>query len=96
MWLERFVIIPISLTNNYLTSSNKPYYPTFWDFAMFFGTIGFFTMLMMLFLRFLPAINIFEMKDLVHKVLQGTSKVEPSVANQNRRAEEPVTAGVDR
>ncbi len=96
MWLERFVIIPISLTNNYLTSSNKPYYPTFWDFAMFFGTIGFFTMLMMLFLRFLPAINIFEMKDLVHKVLQGTSKVEPSVANQNRRTEEPVTAGVDR
>jgi len=78
MWLERFVIIPVSLTNNYLPSSNKMYIPTFWDFAMFFGTMGFFLMLMMLFIRFLPAINVFEMKDLLHKVLNNDSKVEPN------------------
>lgn len=68
MWLERFVIIPMSLTNNYLPSSDKPYYPSFWDFAMFAGTLGFFTMLMMLFIRFLPTINIFEVKDLLYKM----------------------------
>ena len=67
MWLERFVIIPMSLTSNYLPSSNKPYYPSFWDFAMFAGTLGFFTMLMILFIRFLPMINIFEVKDLLYK-----------------------------
>ena len=67
MWLERFVIIPMSLTNNYLPSSDRMYYPTFWDFAMFAGTIGFFIFLMMLFLRFLPVINIFEVKDLLFK-----------------------------
>ncbi|MDX2064617.1 MAG: NrfD/PsrC family molybdoenzyme membrane anchor subunit [Fimbriimonadaceae bacterium] len=77
MWLERFVIIPVSLTNNYLPASNKMYYPTMWDFGMFVGTIGFFFMLMMLFLRFLPAINIFEMKDLLHRITNGESKVEP-------------------
>jgi Ni/Fe-hydrogenase subunit HybB-like protein len=68
MWLERFVIIPMSLMNNYLPASTKYYIPTVWDFAMFFGTIGFFLMLMWLFVRFLPAINIFEVKDLLHKM----------------------------
>lgn len=72
MWLERFVIIPMSLTSNYLPSSDKPYYPTTWDFAMFAGTIGFFIFLMMLFIRFLPVINIFEVKDLLFK--QGGKK----------------------
>jgi Ni/Fe-hydrogenase subunit HybB-like protein len=68
MWLERFVIIPMSLTNNYLPSSDKPYYPSTWDFAMFAGTIGFFIFLMMLFIRFLPVINMFEVKDLLYKM----------------------------
>ena len=66
MWLERFVIIPMSLTRDYLPSSFGYYSPTFWDYAMFFGTIGFFIFLMMLFVRFLPMINIFETKETVH------------------------------
>jgi len=69
MWLERFVIIPMSLTANYLPSANRMYYPTFWDFAMFAGTIGFFLTLMSLFIRFMPVINIFEVKDLLYKML---------------------------
>jgi molybdopterin-containing oxidoreductase family membrane subunit len=68
MWLERFVIIPMSLMNTYLPSSNRMYYPTIWDFSMFFGTVGFFTFMMFLFIRFLPAINVFEVKDLLHKL----------------------------
>lgn len=77
MWLERFVIIPMSLTANYLPSSNKMYYPTFWDFAMFGGTIGFFIFLMFLFMRFLPIINIFEMKDLLYKLNHKHSAPDP-------------------
>lgn len=68
MWLERFVIIPMGLTANYLPSANRMYYPTIWDFAMFAGTIGLFMFLMMLFIRFMPIINIFEMKDLLYKL----------------------------
>ena len=67
MWLERFVIIPMSLMNTYLPSSSRMYYPTIWDFSMFFGTVGFFTFMMFLFIRFMPAINGFEIKDLLHK-----------------------------
>jgi molybdopterin-containing oxidoreductase family membrane subunit len=68
MWLERFVIIPVSLYNTHLPSAQKVYTPTVWDFAMFFGTIGFFLMMMMLFVRGLPFINMFEMKDLLHRI----------------------------
>jgi molybdopterin-containing oxidoreductase family membrane subunit len=41
------------------------YYPTFWDFSTFFGTIGLFVTLMFLFIRVLPMISIFEMRTLV-------------------------------
>ncbi|MCG9894278.1 MAG: polysulfide reductase NrfD [Fimbriimonadaceae bacterium] len=68
MWFERYVIIPISLTRDWLPSAYGFYSPTFWDFAMFFGTIGLFLTLMFLFLRALPVINIYEMKELVHQM----------------------------
>jgi molybdopterin-containing oxidoreductase family membrane subunit len=41
------------------------YYPTFWDYATFLGTIGLFLTLLFLFIRFLPMISIFEMRTLV-------------------------------
>ncbi|MFN8220072.1 MAG: NrfD/PsrC family molybdoenzyme membrane anchor subunit [Fimbriimonadales bacterium] len=66
MWLERFVIIPISLHRDFLPSSWGMYVPTWADFAMFFGTIGLFFFLMFLFLRFLPMISIFEIRELFH------------------------------
>jgi Ni/Fe-hydrogenase subunit HybB-like protein len=65
MWLERFVIIVISLSRDFLTSSWGMYYPTRWDFMTFFGTIGMFLMSMFLFVRILPMISIFEMRTLL-------------------------------
>ena len=66
MWLERFVIIPMSLMRDYLPSSWGYFSPTIWDYSLFFGTIGFFVFLLMLFIRYLPMINIFEIKELAH------------------------------
>jgi Ni/Fe-hydrogenase subunit HybB-like protein len=65
MWLERFVIIVTSLHRDFLPSSWDMYYPTFWDFSTFLGTIGLFTTLMFLFVRLLPMISIFEVRTLV-------------------------------
>ena len=65
MWLERFVIIVVSLHRDFLPSSWAMYYPTVWDFATFFGTVGLFTMLFFLFVRVLPMISIFEMRTLL-------------------------------
>ncbi len=68
MWLERFVIVITSLHRDYMPSAWGMYYPTVWDWATFIGTIGLFFTLLFLFIRFLPAINIFEMKHLLrHK-----------------------------
>jgi hypothetical protein len=67
MWLERFVIIPISLHRDFLPSSWGMYSPTLWDWGLFLGTMGLFTFLLFLFIKFVPMINIFEVKDLFYK-----------------------------
>lgn len=61
MWLERFVIVVISLHRDFLPSSWDMYYPTFWDWSLYIGSFGLFFTLFFLFIRFLPLINIFEM-----------------------------------
>jgi molybdopterin-containing oxidoreductase family membrane subunit len=68
MWLERFVIVVTSLHRDYLPSAWGMYYPTRWDWAIYIGTLGFFVALLFLFIRFLPMISIFEMRELVGKV----------------------------
>jgi molybdopterin-containing oxidoreductase family membrane subunit len=65
MWLERFVIVVISLTRDFVPSAWGRYYPTFWDWATFAGTIGMFITLIFLFVRVIPAISIAEMRELV-------------------------------
>ena len=65
MWLERFIIVVVSLHRDFLNSSWGMYYATRWDYMTYFGTIGMFLMLMFLFLRVLPAISIFEMRTLL-------------------------------
>ncbi|MBX7246074.1 MAG: polysulfide reductase NrfD [Candidatus Sumerlaeaceae bacterium] len=62
MWLERFIIVVTSLSRDFLPSSWGMYYPTVWDFGVYFGTIGLFLTLMFLFVRFVPIMSAFEMK----------------------------------
>lgn len=65
MWLERFVIIVVSLSRDYMPSAWGAYRGTIWDWSMFIGTIGLFLTLLFLFIRFLPIISIFEMRTLL-------------------------------
>ncbi|MGH9708523.1 MAG: NrfD/PsrC family molybdoenzyme membrane anchor subunit [Candidatus Acidiferrales bacterium] len=66
MWLERFVIIVVSLQREYLPSKWDMYYPTRWDWATLAGSFGLFLTLFYLFIRFLPMISIVEVRSLVH------------------------------
>lgn len=68
MWLERFVIVVTSLHRDFLPSAWDVYIPTVWDWATFLGTFGLFFSLLFLFIRFLPVISIFEMRELVSEV----------------------------
>jgi molybdopterin-containing oxidoreductase family membrane subunit len=65
MWLERFIIVIVSLHRDFLTSSWGMYYPTRWDWMTYVGTIGLFLAAMFLFVRILPMISIFEMRTLL-------------------------------
>lgn len=67
MWLERFIIVVTSLHRDFLPSSWGMFYPTRWDWFVLLGSIGLFFTLFYLFVRYLPIISIFEMRELVHK-----------------------------
>jgi molybdopterin-containing oxidoreductase family membrane subunit len=67
MWLERYIIVVTSLHRDFLPSSWGMYAGTVWDWAIYVGTIGLFFALLFLFIRFLPMISIFEMRELVEE-----------------------------
>ncbi len=62
MWFERFVIVVTSLYRDFLPSSWGTYKATRWDYATYIGTIGLFTTLFLLFVRFLPMIPMSEIR----------------------------------
>ena len=64
MWCERFIIIVTSLHRDFLPSSWAMYRPTWVDWSILAGTIGFFGGLFLLFLRFVPSISASEVKEL--------------------------------
>jgi Ni/Fe-hydrogenase subunit HybB-like protein len=70
MWLERYIIVVTTLHRDFLPSAWGMYSGTIWDWATFIGTIGLFLSLLFLFIRVLPMISIFEMRELVHEERQ--------------------------
>jgi len=56
MWFERFVIIVISLSQDYLPSAWRLYKPTMADFGILLGSFGLFFTLVLIFARVLPVI----------------------------------------
>ena len=67
MWLERYVIVVVSLHRDFMPSAWGMYSGTLFDYGVFVGTIGLFVALLFLFIRLLPMISIFEMRELVHE-----------------------------
>jgi molybdopterin-containing oxidoreductase family membrane subunit len=80
MWLERFVIVVVSLSRDFTPSYWGMYIPTRWDWATYLGTFGLFFTLFYLFIRFLPMISIVEVRSLVHE-----TEEEQHIERQERR-----------
>ncbi|NKB25744.1 MAG: hydrogenase [Kiritimatiellae bacterium] len=77
MWLERYIIVVTSLHRDFIPSSWDNYAGTIWDWGLYIGTIGFFLFAMMLFIRWVPMIPIFEIREIIHaktKKTLGTEK----------------------
>ncbi len=65
MWFERFVIIGASISYDFLPSSWAKFVPSYWDIALYVGTIATFFLLFLLFVRFLPVVNMAEVKGIM-------------------------------
>ncbi len=65
MWFERFVIIVTSLHRDYLPSSWVMYAGSLTEVGLFLGTFGIFFTCFFLFAKFLPVINMSEVKSIL-------------------------------
>jgi molybdopterin-containing oxidoreductase family membrane subunit len=65
MWFERFVIIVTSLHRDYLPSSWAMFSPTMYDIGDYIFSFGFFFTLFLLFSKYLPVINMAEVKAVI-------------------------------
>jgi Ni/Fe-hydrogenase subunit HybB-like protein len=62
MWFERFVLVIGSLSKTFLPSSWSHFTPTLWEILLFIGSWSLFFHLFALFVRFLPMVNMSEVK----------------------------------
>jgi molybdopterin-containing oxidoreductase family membrane subunit len=67
MWLERFMLIVISLHRDFMPSAWGMFYPTVWDFAFLAGSVGLFLSLYLLFSRLLPVLSMHELRKLAQR-----------------------------
>ncbi|MDX1905553.1 MAG: NrfD/PsrC family molybdoenzyme membrane anchor subunit [Bacteroidia bacterium] len=81
MWFERFVIIVTSLHRDYLPSSWADYAPTWVEAGIFVGSIGLFMFCFFLFSKYLPVVNMFEVKTLVRNPRKPDHVVATEAAN---------------
>jgi molybdopterin-containing oxidoreductase family membrane subunit len=65
MWCERFAIVVVALHRARLPSSYGLYHPTVWDWLTMAGTVGFFLFGILMVIRLVPVISVFEMREIL-------------------------------
>jgi molybdopterin-containing oxidoreductase family membrane subunit len=71
MWCERYTIVVVSLHRSHLPSSWGVFHGTIWDWLTMAGTVGLFFFGILLVVRLLPVISMFEMREQVAPRRQG-------------------------
>ena len=67
MWLERILIIWNTLSHDYMPSLWRSFHFTFWDWTFLIAPLGLFAFLFLIFVRLVPAVSMFDMRELSHK-----------------------------
>ena len=65
MWCERFMLLTTSLNQGFLPTWRQIYWPSFWEWSLYAGSIGLFLTPFLLFVRYLPIISAFEVKEAI-------------------------------
>ncbi len=65
MWCERYTIVVVALHRPRLPSSYGVYHGSIWDWLTLMGTVGFFIFGILLIVRLIPVISMFEMREIL-------------------------------
>jgi Ni/Fe-hydrogenase subunit HybB-like protein len=65
MWCERIMLVASSLYEDFLPSAWGHFVPTLWDWLTLFGSAGMAAAGFFLFLRYLPVVAVFELKEIL-------------------------------
>jgi molybdopterin-containing oxidoreductase family membrane subunit len=66
VWMAHFVEVETALYRDFLPAAWQVYVPSAWEWALLGGMVGVFFLLFFLFVRLLPMISIFELKEVLH------------------------------
>jgi Ni/Fe-hydrogenase subunit HybB-like protein len=66
VWLAHFTEVEASLARDYLPAAWQVYTPSAWEWLLLGGMIGLWFFLFFLFVRLLPMISMFELKEVLH------------------------------
>jgi Ni/Fe-hydrogenase subunit HybB-like protein len=67
MWFERFNFVVTALAHDYMPSYWSDFHATIWDEGILYGSIGLVFAGFFLFLRFLPIVSIFELREVIRR-----------------------------
>lgn len=67
MWFERILIVWNTLSHGYMPSLWRVFHFTIWDLAFVIAPLGFFAFLFLIFVRLIPAVSMFDMRELAHR-----------------------------
>lgn len=67
MWLERILIVWNTLSHDYMPSLWRTFHFTFWDWSLLISPLGLFAFLFLIFVRLVPAVSMFDMRELSHR-----------------------------
>jgi Ni/Fe-hydrogenase subunit HybB-like protein len=81
-YADHVMVLVVTLTQDFLPSSRLPYGSDPWGIATFAGSLGLFLTLLLLFLRYLPAVSIIESRRLALARAPGTEAAAREAASQ--------------
>jgi molybdopterin-containing oxidoreductase family membrane subunit len=70
MWIERIEIVWNTLSHGYTPSMWRIFIPTFWDWSLLLGSLGFFALLYLILVRLFPMVSMHEVRRLVSEEAQ--------------------------
>lgn len=74
MWFERYMLVLTTLYKPYADAMDARYVPTVWDWGVFAGTVGIFLFGFLLFVRFLPIVSTFEVREAIAEESRGSEE----------------------